>query len=143
MIYFDTLLSDVIINNTNFTGNQAINGGVFYIYFSGNITLSSCNFYQNYATGNGGVFSYYQGLYFKYISILIYFQLDSSNLKFSVNNCKFQENTALSEGGVIKIFNQIPNFAFNKYSDNTAHYGNMFASYPIRMNYSSKNKIKK
>jgi len=54
-----------------------------------------------------------------------------------VENSSFQENVAQSAGGVVKISNELPYFQFNDYIGNNAHYGNIFASYPIRMNYSS------
>ena len=53
-----------------------------------------------------------------------------------MESCLFQENVAFS-GGVVKISNLLPDFQLNNYVENVAYYGNEFASYPIRMNYSS------
>ncbi len=40
---------DMLINNTNFTLNKAITGGVFYIEKNLNLTILNCNFENNLA----------------------------------------------------------------------------------------------
>jgi len=56
------LLSKVVLSNVSFTGNQAIDGGAIYFFQTGNVTISSCIFLQNYASGDGGALNYYQGM---------------------------------------------------------------------------------
>ena len=69
-----------------------------------------------------------------------YLFLDSSSLTISINNSVFQENRAKISGAVMKIYNRLPDeLKFNNYLENSAPYGEIFASYPIRLNYSSNN----
>ena len=78
---FNKTGGSVAINNLNFTGGAADNGGAVY-NAAGNLTFIDCEFHNNTATGDGGAI-YTTGV-----------------ANFSFQGCIFRNNTADNGGGV-------------------------------------------
>lgn len=109
------------INNCIFRNNSVnINGGAIFI-FDGNVLISNSFFIKNTAKYGGAIF----------------FKTSSFEIDLLINSSNFTENRALIEGGAIKSNLNSPKIASDVFcSNNYAYYGENFASFPIRMDFS-------
>ena len=88
----------LIIDNSSFTGNTAMYGGVLNVFgtYSTRITITNdCEFRDNNAKKDGGVIALLSNIYF----------WSAYAIKMNIAHCKFAGNKAGDHGGVMAISN--------------------------------------
>jgi len=118
---FDIRESEVeSISNSSFMGNGAdtlLKGGAFNL-FNSKVDISNSSFNSNKALRGGA----------------ISFEWDSlTKCSLDLNNNTFENNIAIEHGGAINYNYLNPSSTGNTFRNNSAQYGNNFASYPVRI----------
>jgi len=113
----------LIINQTLFFNNIALNGGGMAIILSDNGILtnyiSNSTFYMNYANNDGG------GFYYNSQNVKSIF-----NLSYTIISC----NNAYQAGGGFRFMGMVVSYDGTSHIfNNTAYYGPNIAAYPIHM----------
>ena len=107
------------IENSEFLNCSANKGGAISIKDSA-LNITSTNFTRNSAKSSddseGGA---------------IYINQISSDYLVHIENCNFQKNSAVKNGGGIQWYGSKPNLTSNSFLGNSAKYGPDYASYPI------------
>ena len=117
--HFDSTVIKEMINSTFISvGETSLkNGGAIYLSNS-NITISNSKFTGNIATDGGAIYySWSDPIYW-----VVY-----------INNCVFLNNKATQAGGAIKYNFYRPILSNNTFENNTAQYGPIIGSYPIKI----------
>ena len=125
-IYLTSTKSDILfessistISSCTFFSNFATENGGAICIFDQNVTINNNSFLNNQAS-NGGAISC----------------INSRNMTISIliKSNKFESNFASVSGGAIKWLNNLPNIDdSNIFIKNHAKYGNNIATYPIRL----------
>ena len=106
--------TNIFINSNIFLCNNALNGGAIYTKNS-NISLYGNQFYNNTAEYGAG----------------IYFSSDNLILELKMENNNFSLNRVLYGGGAFFNIYNMPSIVNNYYFNNSAEYGQDYASTPI------------
>ena len=107
-----------ILFSSVFMNNNAINTNGGAVYTSNSNISFDANIFSNNSADYGGA---------------IFFNCDNIDLNLMLSSNNFTHNKAKIGGGAFFSVYNVPNYSINDYSENSAEYGDDYASPPIRL----------